>query len=115
MSHITIIPADKRITVSAGGVMIADSANALVLAEGAYPPVFYIPKADIDMARLSKTATASHCPHKGDATYWAIVAGDETIADAGWSYDQPFDDGASIRNHIAFYGAKVRVETTPPD
>lgn len=110
MAHITITPAGKTVTISAGEDIIATSAKALLLTEGAYPPVFYVPKADIDMTRLSKTPTATHCPHKGDATYWSLRAGDETIADAGWSYDAPFDAVSEIKNHIAFYASKVTVE-----
>jgi uncharacterized protein (DUF427 family) len=111
MAHITVTPATERVTVTAGGVELANSTNALVLAEGSYPPVHYIPKSDIEMARLTRTATASHCPHKGDASYWSVDTDDGVIADAGWSYDQPFAGVAQIAEHIAFYPNKVRIET----
>ncbi len=112
MAQITIAPARQNVIVSAGGDVIAQTRNALVLQEGSYPPVLYIPKSDIDMLRLAKTAKTSHCPHKGDATYWSVDTGGWTIADAGWSYDQPLDGVAPIKGHIAFYDSKVRVEVT---
>ena len=107
----------KRLAAAAALIMLAavpvaakDWKTVRIGTEGAYPPVFYVPKADIDMTRLSKTPTASHCPHKGDATYWSLRAGDETIVDAGWSYDAPFDAVSEIKNHIAFYASKLRIE-----
>jgi uncharacterized protein (DUF427 family) len=110
MAHITVTRASDRVTVAVGGEVIAESRGVLVLTEGRYPPVYYVPKADIEMARLAKTATTSHCPHKGDATYWSVDAGGATVVDAGWSYDAPFDGVAKIKDHIAFYPSKVSVE-----
>ena len=109
MAHITVTPFPRAVSVTAAGGVIAESRNALELREGSYPPVLYIPKADIDMARLAKTATASHCPHKGDASYWSVDTAEGTLADAGWSYDAPFDQVAEIKDHIAFYPSKVRI------
>ncbi len=112
MAHITITPAAKTVTVTAAGETVATSANALELREGSYPPVLYIPKHDIDMGRLARTATRSHCPHKGDASYWTISTANDAITDAGWSYDTPFDAVTVIMDHIAFYPSKVRIETS---
>lgn len=111
MTHITITPAARTVTVTAAGETVAASANALELREGSYPPVHYIPKRDIDMSRLAPTATRSHCPHKGDASYWTVTVASGAIADAGWSYDAPFEAVAEIKDHIAFYPSKVLIET----
>ena len=112
IAHIAITPAARTVTVSAAGETVATSANALELREGSYPPVLYIPKHDIDMSRLARTATRSHCPHKGDASYWTVSTATGAVADAGWSSDAPFDAVAEIKDHIAFYPSKVRIETS---
>ena len=39
----------------AGGAVIASSDRALALREAAYPPVLYIPRADVAMGRLQRT------------------------------------------------------------
>ena len=38
-----------RVVVRADGKILADSRNALTLRESSYPPVQYIPRADVDM------------------------------------------------------------------
>lgn len=108
--HIKIRKAPGTWTVRAGGAVLVESANALELVEGDLPPVIYFPRADIGMAFLEPSETRSHCPHKGDASYYSIQAKSGLIADAGWSYESPKDAVARIRDHIAFYTSKVTVE-----
>ncbi len=104
---ITITPNGQRVVVTAGGKVIADSRAALTLQEAAYPPVLYIPRADVDMAALERSAHASYCPYKGDAAYYSIPAGGERAVDAVWTYEAPYDAVAAIRDHVAFYPDRV--------
>ena len=70
---ITIARNANRVRVIFAGKVIADTTRALTLHEASYPPVQYIPRADVDMSLLTPTAHASHCPYKGDASYFSIV------------------------------------------
>jgi uncharacterized protein (DUF427 family) len=108
--HIKIHKAEGLWTVRAGGAVLVESENALELVEGDAPPVIYFPRSDIGMAFLEPSATRSHCPHKGEASYFSIHAKSGEIKDAGWSYESPKDAVARIRDHIAFYPHKVTVE-----
>ena len=67
-SHITITPITDPVTVEAGGLTLGCSLKALELREGSYPPAIYVPRDDIDMGLLEKTARASTCPWKGEAS-----------------------------------------------
>jgi len=87
--------------------VIADSVRALTLREGKYPPVQYIPRADVKMDKLAKTAHHTHCPYKGEASYFSIKAGDKSSENAVWSYEQPFDAVGEIVEHVAFYPDRV--------
>ncbi len=107
---ITIAPAEKRVRVRFGGKVVADSTRALTLKEASYPPVYYIPRADADMSLLQATERSTHCPYKGDASYFSIAAGAETADNAVWSYQQPFPAMAEIKDHLAFYPNKVTFE-----
>ncbi|HRK94867.1 MAG TPA: DUF427 domain-containing protein [Rhodospirillales bacterium] len=98
-----------RVRVMLGGVAIADSTRALVLREGRLPPVHYVPREDVDAGAISRTAHRSHCPFKGDASYFALSGGGVTVENAAWSYEQPFPAAAAIRGHLAFYANKVDV------
>lgn len=106
---ITIEPYDGTVTVSTGDVPVARSARAMVLTETPYPPVFYIPFADIDFHRLSKTGHTTHCPYKGDASYWSVTPAGDTGRNAMWAYEAPFDETIAIKDHGAFYSDRVTI------
>ena len=101
--HINIRKAPGTWSVRAGGAVLGESQNALELSEGDYPAVIYFPREDIAMAFLDRTEKSTHCPHKGDARYFSIVTKSKTIADAVWSYEDPKEDVARIKDHLAFY------------
>ena len=108
--HIKIRPATGTWVVRAAGAVIGESTDALELVEGDYPPVIYFPQKDIAMAFLDASATSSHCPYKGDARYYSIVAKSGPITDAAWSYENPKPSVEAIAGHLAFYTSKVTVE-----
>jgi uncharacterized protein (DUF427 family) len=106
---ITIEPTDARVTVRAGGRVIADTAKALTLQEAAYPPVQYIPLADVDPGVLEPSDHTSYCPYKGDASYYSLKVGEEVAPAAVWTYVRPHDSAAAIAGHVAFYPDRVDV------
>ena len=107
---ITITANPKRIRVSADGVVIADTAHALTLKEATYPAVQYVPREDAKMALLARTDRVTHCPYKGDANYFSIMADGKTIENSIWSYETPFPAMVEISGHLAFYPDKVKIE-----
>ncbi|TPI46473.1 DUF427 domain-containing protein [Mesorhizobium sp. B3-1-7] len=113
---ITIKHNPKRVVVSIGGAVLADSHNALTLCEAGYPAVQYIPRKDVDMALLERSAHATYCPYKGDCAYFSIPSGGTRASNAVWSYEAPYDAVAVIRNHLAFYPDRVdAIEERPKD
>ena len=108
--YITIRPATGTWVLRAGGAVLGETTKALELQEGDMPPVIYFPRENIATAFLDKSDTTSHCPHKGDATYYSIQTKSVLIKDAGWSYESPKENVAEIAGHIAFYPGKATVE-----
>lgn len=104
---ITITPTAGRVVVKVAGITIADSDAALTLQEAAYPPVQYLPRAHVDMARLERSAHATYCPYKGDCSYFSIPAGGERGRNAVWSYEAPYAAVAAIAAYLAFYPDRV--------
>jgi uncharacterized protein (DUF427 family) len=100
---ITIEPNPGRVVVKLGDKVVADSRNTLTLREASYPPVHYIPRADIDMALLEPSPHQTYCPYKGDAAYFSVRGGDARLANAVWSYENPYDAVTAIAGHLAFY------------
>lgn len=105
-NHIVTRPARKRVRVTLGAEVLADSREALEMREGSYPPVYYVPRKDVKVERLMRTSLTTHCPYKGDASYYSIVDGPEN---AVWSYEQPYDEMLDIRDLLAFYPNKVAI------
>ena len=101
--HIKIRKADGNWVIRAGGAILGESSDALELAEGSYPPVIYFPRGDIAMSFLENSDKTSTCPHKGAATYYSIVTKSTVLKDAVWSYEDPKDGVAAIKDHLAFY------------
>lgn len=108
--HIKIRPSEGTWVVRAGGAVLGESARALELTEGDYPAVIYFPRDDIAMAFVEPSETTSTCPYKGTARYFDIVAKSGPMKDAAWSYEQPKEGVAEIKDHLAFYTSKVAVE-----
>ena len=106
-SPITIERNPNRVIVKFNGRTIADSRSALTLHEATLPPVFYIPRSDVDMSLLERTTRSSHCPHKGDAAYYTIRVEGRSADNAVWSYENPYPDVAAIKEHVAFYPNRV--------
>lgn len=107
---ITIEPAAGRVRVTFADRVVADTGNALVLREASYPPVFYVPLADVDTAVLEPSTRRTYCPYKGDASYFTLRAGDRIADDAVWRYESPYDAVARIAGHVAFYPQHVSIE-----
>jgi uncharacterized protein (DUF427 family) len=101
-------PASQRLLVTFNGETIADTRDALAMKEGSYPVVYYFPRKDVRMERLERTSHSTHCPFKGDASYFSLKGGPDN---AVWSYETPFDEMAAIKDHLAFYPNKVTIET----
>lgn len=104
---ITIESHPGRVIVSLGGQVIADTREALTLREAAYPPTHYIPRKDVDVAALQRTAHTSYCPYKGECSYYSIPAGGARSTNAIWTYESPYPAVAAIEGHMAFYPDRV--------
>jgi uncharacterized protein (DUF427 family) len=100
-------PAGLRVRVTFNGEVIADSRDAIRLDESKYASVYYVPRKDVKMERLTRTTHSTHCPFKGDASYYTLSSGGRTVANAVWSYEEPYDEMSVIKERLAFYTDKV--------
>jgi uncharacterized protein (DUF427 family) len=110
---ITITPFKGQVTVKFQGVVVAQTDKALKLEEAKYPAVFYIPRSDIRAERYTHTEHQTHCPYKGDASYYSLEADGKTAENAVWTYDEAYPSVAEIKEHVAFYTDKVTFEVEP--
>lgn len=100
-------PVDARLRVEHRGIVIAETTRGLRVVETAGAPVYYFPREDVRMAHLRPGRSRSFCEWKGEASYWTVTAGGETVVDAAWSYEDPVPGFKAIRGHLAFYARKM--------
>jgi uncharacterized protein (DUF427 family) len=111
---ITIAPSAARVTVRVAGRVIAETIEALTLREASYAPVHYIPRKDVHMMLLQRTDHTTYCPYKGDCHYYSIPGGGARSTNAVWTYEEPFEDVAAIKDYLAFYPDRVdAIEEAP--
>ncbi len=97
----------ERLRVIVGGVTIADTTAGWRVLETSQPPAYYLPPADIDQSRLTRSPNRSFCEWKGEAGYWTITVGADVRVDAAWSYPHPTPGFVAIADHLAFYPQRV--------
>ncbi|MEL6214979.1 MAG: DUF427 domain-containing protein [Pseudomonadota bacterium] len=80
------------------GTVIAESDDTVVV-EGNH----YFPADSLKREFFEDSATTSHCPWKGEASYYSVVVGEAKNADAAWYYPEPKSAAENIRGRVAFW------------
>jgi uncharacterized protein (DUF427 family) len=96
-------PTPKRIRVEVGGEIVADSRHAMILHESGLTPVYYFPPDDVRSDVLEPSDRHTHCPKKGDASYYTLRVGERVVDAGAWYYPDPIDGAPPIKDLIAFY------------
>ncbi|MBJ7329351.1 MAG: DUF427 domain-containing protein [Solirubrobacteraceae bacterium] len=105
--QIYFVPDPRRLRAIVGDVVVLDTVRAQLLYESNIPPRVYAPLEDYAMDAFTPTQTTSHCPFKGDASYWTFQAGEREIPDLLWAYPEPIAAAPFLAGHAALYGNKV--------
>ena len=105
--QVVIEGSPRRVRVMLNGETVADSSAMKIMHETRHLPVYYFPVDDVRMDLLEKTDHTTHCPYKGDASYWSVKIGDRVAENAMWSYEDPIDGAADLNGLVAFYWGKM--------
>ena len=110
--RIDLDPNPSRVRVRFDGEFVADSERTLIVRETKHAPVVYFPREDVRFELLTRTEHETLCPFKGEASYWTLRVGDHVEENVAWSYEDPFEEVAGLKDYVAFY--PDRVEWDPP-
>ncbi|MBO0611302.1 DUF427 domain-containing protein [Myceligenerans salitolerans] len=105
--RIDALPSSRHVRVVVGGEVVAESHRPVVLTETGLQPRFYLPRVDVRMDLLTPTDTASHCPYKGEASYWTVDAGGTQLVDVAWGYDTPLPESTRLAGLVCFWPEKT--------
>lgn len=108
-TRVDILASSRRVEVKVDGVTVADSSQPRILFETGLPPRYYLPLTDLRGDLLVPSATESHCPYKGTASYWHLDLSGKRHDDLVWMYRTPLPESQKIAGLAAFYDEKVDV------
>jgi uncharacterized protein (DUF427 family) len=108
--RVEVLSASVRVTVRAGGTVVAESARPKLVYETSHPVRAYLPLEDVRGDLLDPSEKTSICPYKGVATYWSVRAGGETYEDAVWTYSNVLPESGAAGGLVSFLGDGIEVE-----
>lgn len=108
-TRVDILASSRHVRVAVDGVTVANSSRPFILFETGLPPRYYLPLVDVRTDLLTPTATVTHCPYKGAASYWSVDTGYGPHPDLAWVYRSPLPESQKVAGLACFYDEKVDV------
>jgi uncharacterized protein (DUF427 family) len=107
--RVDILASSRHVRVELDGVTVAESRQPRILFETGLPARHYFPLTDVRMDLLRPSATVTHCPYKGAASYWSVDTGQRVHTDIVWIYRAPLPESQKIAGLVCFYDEKADV------
>ena len=82
---------------------LADTRHAWRTLETSHPQTYYLPPEGVETQFLKPNPQRSLCEWKGQARYWDVELGGDTLNAACWSYPNPTGPFRPIAGYFAFY------------
>jgi uncharacterized protein (DUF427 family) len=100
-------PFPRRVRARFAGEVVLDSTRGALLHESNILPRLYVPLDDVRADLLERTDHSTHCPFKGDASYWSVRVGDHVAENAVWTYEEPIDEASWLRGLVSVYPERM--------
>jgi len=97
----------RRVRIVFNGETVADSKRAKLMHETGLLPIYYFPQEDVRSELLEESDHSTHCPFKGDASYWSVRVGERVAENAVWGYPEPLEDAPPLASYLAFYWGEM--------
>ncbi len=93
----------RRVRAVFAGETVVDTKDGMLLHETGHLPQLYAPRADLREDLLRATDHHTHCPFKGDASYWSVGVDGHTADNAVWAYPKPMPAAEWLNGYAAIY------------
>src|SRR5215467_11999805 len=108
-TRIDILASSRRVRVELDGIVVAESGQPMILFETGLPPRYYLPLTDLRMDLLRPSDRVSHCPYKGQASYYSVQTPTRLHQDVVWVYRTPLPESQKIAGLACFYNERVEL------
>ena len=96
----TFEPYPGRVVAMLNHEIIADSHRARVMKETRLPPVYYFPRDDVRMDLARAATHRTHCPFKGNASYWSFEVGEKRVENLMWGYEDATEEAFELKDYV---------------
>ncbi len=104
--RVDILPTNRHLLVTVGATTLVDTRDTLALYETGLDPKLYVAKSSVHV-ELRASDTVTHCPYKGNSTYWDAIVDGNVVHDACWSYEDPLPESIAIKGLVSFEPDRV--------
>jgi uncharacterized protein (DUF427 family) len=101
---------NRDIEIAVAGEVVARASTVIEVQEDNHPSRYYIPRGGITMGALRKSNITTYCPFKGTACYFHVQTASKLVENAAWSYEDPYDEHASLKDLVALHSEDPAVE-----
>ena len=97
-----------QIRVEALGEILVETQRSLRVLETFHPPTYYLPPEAMNQGLLVPApGRPSFCEWKGVASYYDVVAGEQRINRAVWTYNHPSERFRELAGWFALYPGQM--------
>ena len=105
--RVDVLDSSRHVRFELDGQLLAESRRPRILFETGLIPRYYLPLPDVRLELLRPSLTRTHCPYKGEASYWSVELDGAAHPDLVWCYRAPLAESAKIAGLACFYSEKV--------
>lgn len=108
--RVDVRESSRHVKITVGNETIAETEHPRILFETGLPPRYYLPPEDVDKSLLKESNSQTHCPYKGEASYYSVETNGKILEDAAFYYPDPLPEAEKVKGYLCFLAEEV--ETT---
>ncbi|MDE2803292.1 MAG: DUF427 domain-containing protein, partial [Chloroflexota bacterium] len=95
-TRVDCLASSRHVRVEVNGVTVAETTRSVMLLETGLPHRWYIPREDVNMDLLTLSERVAGSPYKGEANFFHVEAGGETVENLAWAYNDAWAESGKV-------------------
>ena len=106
-TRVDCLATSRHVRVEVNGVTVAETTRSVMLLETGLPHRWYIPREDVNMDLLTLSERVAGSPYKGEANFFHVEAGGETVENLAWTYADAWAESGKVSGMVCFPQGKA--------